>query len=61
MAFKESKLYCGFCKKSEDEVKQLFSGGKTFVCESCIKVAFNTNNNNENRKLIKHHLLKRDN
>ena len=61
MASKKPKLYCGFCRKSEDDVKQLFSVGETVICERCVKVAFNARNDNETRALIKHHLLKKKN
>ena len=61
MASKKPKLYCGFCRKSEDDMKMFFSGGETVICEKCVKVAFNARNDNETRALIKHHLLKKEN
>jgi len=55
-----SKLYCGFCRKSEDEVKKLFSGKQAYICDKCIEVAFNTKADDNIKKLIKHHLLKKE-
>ena len=61
MENKESKLYCSFCRKSEDEVQKLFSGRNAYVCNGCIKVAFNAKDDDETKKLIKHHLMKKNN
>ena len=57
MATEEPKLYCGFCRKSEDKVKKLFSGRQAYICDECVEVAFSAKNDDKTKKLIKHHLL----
>lgn len=34
-------LYCGFCAKSQDEVKKLIAGPNTFICNECTMLCFN--------------------
>ena len=60
MVNKEPKLYCGFCSKSEDEVEKFFSGKQAYICDRCIEVAFKTTPEDNIKKLIKHHLLKKE-
>ena len=60
MEEKVSELYCSFCRKSKSQVKKLFSGREAYICDVCIKVAFNARNDDDTKKLIKHHLLKKN-
>lgn len=34
----EKKLYCSFCKKSQDDVEILITGEDTFICDGCVKL-----------------------
>lgn len=60
MVAKELKLYCSFCSKSEEEVKKLFSGKGALICDHCVEVAFDAKDDDSTKKLIKHHLLKKE-
>ena len=60
MVNQEPKQYCGFCRKSEDEVEKLFLGKQAYICDRCIEVAFKTKPDDNIKKLIKHHLLKKE-
>ena len=60
MAIEESKLYCSFCRKSEDDVKKLFPGRKAYICDNCVEVAFSAKGGDETKNVIKHHLLKKE-
>ena len=56
---KETKSNCMFCNKTKDQVKKLFTGKKTNICDECVKIAFNFKNDYKTSKLIKHHLLRK--
>jgi hypothetical protein len=60
MVDKELKLCCSFCGKSKEEVKNLFSGKGALICDQCVEIAFDAKNDVNTKKLIKHHLLKKD-
>jgi len=32
----DSKLYCSFCGKSQDEVRKLIAGPSVFICDECV-------------------------
>jgi ATP-dependent Clp protease ATP-binding subunit ClpX len=32
----KNKIYCSFCKKSQDEVRKLIAGSTVFICDECV-------------------------
>src|SRR5215469_6995182 len=34
----DETLYCGFCKKSQHDVKLLIAGPDTFICDACVAI-----------------------
>lgn len=38
MSDSEEMMYCSFCSKSQDEVKNLIAGNTGFICDECIKL-----------------------
>ena len=34
--WRNAKLYCSFCAKSEDEVGKLVAGPSVFICDDCV-------------------------
>ena len=38
MADSKSTLYCSFCGKSQDDVKQLIAGPTVFICDECVRL-----------------------
>lgn len=36
----DSKLYCGFCWKSKDEVKLLIAGNTAHICDECVMLCY---------------------
>tara|TARA_B100000029_G_C17428577_1_gene907018 strand:- start:795 stop:977 length:183 start_codon:yes stop_codon:yes gene_type:complete len=60
MVAKELELRCSFCSKNEEEVKKLFSGKGALICDQCVEVAFDSKDEDNTKKLIKHHLLQKE-
>ena len=56
----EKIIGCMFCGKTKDEVNKLFISKKAYICDDCVKIAFNFKNDNKTSKLIKHHLLRKN-
>ena len=57
---KEKQINCMFCNKTKDEVKKLFTSKKANICDECVEIAFNFNNDDKTSKLVKYHLLRKD-
>ena len=34
----DSRLYCSFCDKSQEQVRKLVAGPKSHICDECIEV-----------------------
>jgi hypothetical protein len=36
--YKDKKLHCDFCGKSQDQVKRLISGPGVYICDECVEL-----------------------
>jgi hypothetical protein len=34
----DEKLYCSFCKKSQEQIRKLIAGPNVFICDECVDV-----------------------
>lgn len=50
----DETLYCGFCKKSQHDVRLLIAGPDTFVCDACVAICDDVVEDNEVERHLKH-------
>jgi hypothetical protein len=49
----DETLHCGFCKKSQHEVKLLIAGPDTFICDECVGLCDDVIEDNEVERHLK--------
>jgi len=49
----DETLYCGFCKKSQHDVKLLIAGPDTFICDECVAICDDVIEDNEVERFLK--------
>jgi hypothetical protein len=49
----DETLFCGFCKKSQHDVKLLIAGPDTFICDECVAICDDVIEDNEVERHLK--------
>lgn len=56
--FKDKRLHCSFCGKSQDQVNTLFAGVGVYICNECVELTHDILVNSSRDEIKKHKTCK---